>query len=119
MDWTAHVSVALERLADQDADRAAYLLRRGSMRVGLYAPVGADDQTAHQQDELYIVLQGRAGFRKNGEKICVEPGSVLFVEAGAEHAFFDMEADFATWVVFWGPTGGESTSLDERREVAR
>jgi uncharacterized protein YjlB len=32
---------------------------------------------------------------------------VLFVPAGTTHRFEDFSADFATWVVFWGPQGGE------------
>jgi len=35
------------------------------------------------------------------------PGMVLFVPAGTTHRFEDFSADFATWVVFWGPQGGE------------
>jgi len=32
---------------------------------------------------------------------------VIFVEAGVEHRFEDFTDDFETWVVFWGPQGGE------------
>jgi hypothetical protein len=33
---------------------------------------------------------------------------VLFVPAGHEHRFEDFTPDFATWVIFYGPDGGES-----------
>lgn len=32
----------------------------------------------------------------------------MFVPAGMTHRFEDFSADFVTWVVFWGPEGGES-----------
>ena len=34
-------------------------------------------------------------------------GDVFFVAAGQDHRFTDFSHDFATWVVFWGPQGGE------------
>jgi hypothetical protein len=37
----------------------------------------------------------------------VEPGTLLFVAAGRPHRFEDFTADFATWVLFYGPEGGE------------
>lgn len=30
--------------------------------------------------------------------------------AGAEHRFVEFTPDFATWVVFWGPPGGEAAA---------
>jgi mannose-6-phosphate isomerase-like protein (cupin superfamily) len=85
-----------------------YPIRHGSMRAGLYAPQKADDQTPHTQDELYIVASGSGWFEKNGERIPFQPQDVLFVEAGAQHRFEDFTDDFATWVIFWGPEGGEA-----------
>jgi len=32
---------------------------------------------------------------------------VLFVPARVEHRFEEFSDDFATWVIFWGPKGGE------------
>jgi hypothetical protein len=32
---------------------------------------------------------------------------VLFVAAGVPHRFEEFSRDFAAWVVFWGPKGGE------------
>lgn len=84
-----------------------YPLRHGTMRVGVYAPSGVDDQTPHEQDELYIVRRGSAEFVKNSERSAVKPDDLIFVEAGAVHRFEAMSEDFLTWVVFWGPPGGE------------
>ncbi len=35
-------------------------------------------------------------------------GDVLIVPTGLVHRFENFSDDFATWVVFWGPKGGES-----------
>ena len=37
-----------------------------------------------------------------------DAGDVIFVEAGVPHRFEGYGEDFATWVVFWGPEGGEA-----------
>ena len=38
--------------------RSALLMRHGSMALRYYAPKGKDEQTPHDQDELYIVASG-------------------------------------------------------------
>jgi mannose-6-phosphate isomerase-like protein (cupin superfamily) len=80
------------------------------MKAGLYAPRDRDDQTAHKQDELYIVVSGSGRFAKNGDERRFQPNDVIFVEAGADHRFLDFTDDFATWVIFWGPDGGEGSA---------
>lgn len=108
-DWL----VPLERIMAQleetpEGKRFHYPIRHGSMRVGVYAPRPPHDpQSPHDQDELYIVVSGRGMFVKGGERRAFGPGDVIFVEAGAVHRFEEYDADFATWVVFWGPKGGE------------
>jgi mannose-6-phosphate isomerase-like protein (cupin superfamily) len=95
-------------LATQPSDRQFhYPIRHGSMRVGIYAPRVEDDQTPHSQDELYIIASGSGWFVKGDERTPFQPQDVLFVEAGAMHRFENFSADFAAWVIFWGPEGGE------------
>ena len=79
----------------------------GTMSVELYAPVGVDLQTPHTQDELYFIHTGRGEFVIDEERQSFGPGSAFFVPAGVEHRFENFTADFSTWVVFWGPQGGE------------
>ena len=88
--------------------RSALLLRHGTMAVRYYAPRGHDPQSPHDQDELYIVAQGHGTFLNAGRRQPFGPGDVLFAPAGAEHRFEDFSDDFGTWVVFYGPQGGES-----------
>lgn len=82
-------------------------LRHGTMSVELYAPVGSDPQSPHAQDELYVVATGSARLRIGEISYAVRSGSVAFVRAGEDHRFEDFTEDFTTWVVFWGPPGGE------------
>ena len=82
-------------------------LRHGSLLLEVFAPRGEDTQTPHEQDELYIVVSGSASFEHRGEFAEARAGDALFVPAGDEHRFHRMSDDFVTWVVFWGPIGGE------------
>ena len=77
------------------------------MRLELYAPRGHDPQQPHEQDELYFVLSGRGVFFCDGQRRDFGPGDALFVAARLEHRFEEFGDDFAAWVVFWGPEGGE------------
>ncbi|GLQ48998.1 cupin domain-containing protein [Dyella flava] len=84
-----------------------YGLRHGSMKAGLYAPENVDTQGPHKQDEIYVVISGSGDFVKNGERTRFVPHDMLFVEAGSTHRFENFSEDFSTWVIFWGPQGGE------------
>ena len=107
-EWLFPLEDVAANLPDAAASlRFTYALRRGTMKLGLYAPRGADDQTPHRQDELYFVVSGGGFFLKNGIRKPFAPDDAIFVEAGAEHRFEDFSPDFAAWVVFWGPEGGE------------
>ena len=86
-------------------------LRHGSMLVEIFAPRGTDRQSPHAQDELYIVAEGRARFEHEGKITEAAAGDVLFVAAGEDHRFHDMSDDFVTWVIFWGPKGGEGAPV--------
>ena len=84
------------------------VMAHGTMSVEIFAPKETDFQTPHDQDELYIVVSGSGEFVANGEPHHFSPGDVLFVPAGMEHRFTTFSQDFVTWVVFYGPKGGET-----------
>lgn len=90
-----------------DGRRSAEILKNGSLEVRWYAPRGSDPQTPHDRDEVYVVVSGRAAFVRGAERVAVATGDLLFVPAGLEHRFEELSADFATWVMFYGPVGGE------------
>jgi len=77
------------------------------MVLELYAPRGIDDQKPHSQDELYFVTRGSGTFVCGAERVRFGPGDALFAAAGVSHRFEDFTDDFETWVVFYGPDGGE------------
>lgn len=108
MSQRLSVKRALRAVASSDDGLYGVLLRHGSMELGYYRPAGSDKQSPHAQDELYIVQTGSGRFECAGDSIAFEPGDALFVPAGAEHRFAEFSDDFAAWVVFYGPQGGEA-----------
>lgn len=108
MRWHVPFAEIMAELAPQPADRRFVVpMRHGTMSVEVYAPTGEDRQSPHWQDELYIVIAGQADFVRGDERVAVKPQDLLFVPAGEVHRFEAMSEGFATWVVFWGPDGGE------------
>ncbi len=93
------------------------LLEHGSMSVEYYVPEFEDLQTPHDQDELYVIDQGQGVFFNGGVRHAFEAGDVLFVSAGVEHRFELFSDDFATWVIFYGPKGGENGNLGSLERV--
>lgn len=89
----------------------ATVMAGGSMRVEVFAPGsnsdGRDRQLPHSQDELYFVHSGAGEIIINGKRFAANAGDAFFVAAGAEHRFENFSSDFVTWVVFYGPQGGE------------
>ena len=83
------------------------LFKHGSLVVEFYRPDKVDNQTPHNRDEVYVVASGTGVFNNNGKKWKFKPGDFLFVPAGVEHRFEKFTRDFATWVFFYGPVGGE------------
>jgi mannose-6-phosphate isomerase-like protein (cupin superfamily) len=95
------------RAPNQPGRLSALLLKHGTMELRWYAPKGEDPQTPHDQDEIYVVASGSGTFLRAGERFSFGPGDALFVGARVEHRFIDFSDDFAVWVVFYGPAGGE------------
>lgn len=87
--------------------RSALLMRHGSMSLRYYAPRGSDPQQPHDQDEVYIVASGTGNFVNGEHRVPFGPGDALFVPAGQIHRFEGFSDDFAAWVLFYGPRGGE------------
>jgi mannose-6-phosphate isomerase-like protein (cupin superfamily) len=59
------------------------------VEVGVYVLVAPepDRQQPHEDDELYVVLEGAGVLEVEGEQVAVREGSAVFVEAGADHRF--------------------------------
>ena len=102
------VDKALQAVKTSDNGLYGVLLENGSMELGFYKPIGSDEQSPHDQDEIYIVQTGHGTFIRGDEQIPFQAGDALFVAAGVEHQFVNFSDDFAAWAVFYGPAGGES-----------
>ena len=105
----AHVSLAdaLAMGPPPAGNLAVPVFAHGSLVAEFYTPVGHDPQQPHDRDEVYVVARGRGQFFDGTTRRSVEPGSFLFVAAGQPHRFEDFSPDFAVWVFFYGPPGGE------------
>ncbi|MES2111838.1 MAG: cupin domain-containing protein [Bacteroidota bacterium] len=103
------VAEALQKLGGSNGALFVKLMEHGRMSVEIYRPVEIDRQTPHLQDELYVVISGTGEFLNNGTRSAFGPGDILFVPAGVEHRFENFSDDFATWVIFYGPDGGEGS----------
>jgi mannose-6-phosphate isomerase-like protein (cupin superfamily) len=86
-------------------------LRAADLSAGIYRlPAGGEDkQQPHTEDEIYYVLDGRASFKAGDKVTRVQPGAVLFVEAGLDHRFFDITEDLTVLVVFGPAEGSRAT----------
>ncbi len=83
------------------------VLRHGSMSAGVFAPKGQDFQGPHTQDEVYFIVRGSGELLVEGQRAACHVGDAVFVPANTAHHFENFSDDFVTWVVFWGPEGGE------------
>jgi mannose-6-phosphate isomerase-like protein (cupin superfamily) len=99
----------LERLPGASGERFATLFEHGSLLVEVYAPRGTDPQQPHTRDEAYIVARGTGEFVIAESRISFEAGDFLFAAAGEAHRFENFTDDFAVWVLFYGPHGGENS----------
>ena len=73
-----------------------------SLAVARWRAGSVDGQEPHTEDEVYYVVSGRARLVVADEETVVEPGSIVYVAAGVEHRFRDIEEDLEV-IVFWAP----------------
>ena len=101
---------------DVDAVRRALIERGGGyeavhrspgLEIGVYVLVAPepDRQQPHDEDEVYVVLEGSGILEVEGTATRLDEGMALFVPAGAEHRFTAYE-HLSLLVVFNGPHSG-------------
>ena len=107
MRWTAD---AFAQLRAASGKRYLETTRAEGLSVGIYGlPAGAQDlQQPHDEDEIYVVLRGRARFRNGESDTDVGPGDTLFVARGVAHKFHDIREDLELLVVFGPPEGARA-----------
>ena len=103
------MTVTAAMTAVREADDRIYAIMRehGTLEIGFYKPDGIDPQQPHDRDEVYIVQSGSGIFMCDDSHQEFEAGEALFVPAGVVHRFQSFSSDFAAWVIFYGPRGGE------------
>ena len=77
------------------------------LEVGVYVLVAPepDRQQPHEDDEVYVVLEGRGTLQVEDEEIELEEGQAMFVRAHAEHRFTAYE-QLSLLVIFTRDAGG-------------
>jgi mannose-6-phosphate isomerase-like protein (cupin superfamily) len=98
--------------AGQDGNHWIEHLRVADLSVGTYSIPrgGVDDQVPHTEDEIYVVISGRATLRAGEDAVAVGPGSVIYVAAAEEHRFTDVTEDLAALVLFAPAEGARDPS---------
>lgn len=106
--WHISLEGAVARVPHPPSRPFAEMLRHGTMTAGLYMPSRVDDQSPHDQDEIYVVMRGHGEFVRADERITFEPGDMIMVPAGMPHKFENFTDELTVWVAFWGPQGGDA-----------
>jgi mannose-6-phosphate isomerase-like protein (cupin superfamily) len=105
---TSHLSITQAAdLLKQSGNLFTEVFKHGTLSVEFYKPEKTDNQTPHNRDEVYIIATGTGQFYNNGAITHFKPCDFLFVPVGIEHRFLNFTDDFSTWVLFYGPAGGE------------
>ena len=106
------VAEALQQVPGPQGERFAQVFAHGTLVVEVYAPRGADPQTPHARDEVYIVASGSGEFVSGTNRQPFGPQDFLFAAAGVEHRFENFTDDLVLWVLFYGPEGGEAVQVE-------
>jgi len=103
--WQVYQLAELLQRIDRGGVRLQEVLRTPSLSCAIYhLPAGSREMaSAHEEDELYFVLEGRARLRIDDEEHAVEQGTLLYVQAACDHSFFDIEEDLTVIAFFGGP----------------
>jgi mannose-6-phosphate isomerase-like protein (cupin superfamily) len=82
------ISAVKERLRDAGGGYEIVHESAG-LELGVYVLVAPepDSQQPHEDDEVYVVLEGTGVLDVEGDSVPVKEGSAVFVEAGADHRF--------------------------------
>jgi mannose-6-phosphate isomerase-like protein (cupin superfamily) len=78
-------------------------LRTPSLSCAIYhVPAGSDEMSkAHEEDELYLILEGKGHLRIEDTVHEVSKGTLMYVHAACDHSYFDIEESI-TALVFFG-----------------
>ncbi|SRR5690625_4374464 len=80
-------------------------LRTPSLSCAVYhVPAGSNEMSkAHEEDELYLILEGKGLLRIGDEIQEVSPGTLMYVQAACDHTYFDISESITALVFFGAP----------------
>jgi mannose-6-phosphate isomerase-like protein (cupin superfamily) len=106
-DFQVRFKEALARIPKREERKFATVFEHGTLEVEIYTPKDVDRQQPHSRDEVYVIARGKGEFVQGDQRVKFTAGDFLFAPAGVPHRFEKFSKDFATWVMFYGPVGGE------------
>ncbi len=75
-----------------------------NLSMGVYhIPAGINDRETHDphdRDEVYVGISGKGRLTADSEEFDVEAGAIIYVKAGVEHHFHDVNDDLTVLVFF-------------------
>ncbi len=104
---------------DEETDRQHFeVVNKDSMtvEVGRYASGTSEPKNPHTGDEIYYVISGAGMARVGDETYAVQAGDVVFVEAGLEHDFFNIEEEITVLIVLAGKEEPGAYTMREETE---
>ena len=104
-DWQVFQLTDLVDTVEQNRLSIKEFLRTPSLSCAIYhVPAGSDELSkAHEEDELYLILEGRASLRIEDTVHKVEKGTLMYVHAACDHSYFDVEEGITALVFFGAP----------------
>jgi mannose-6-phosphate isomerase-like protein (cupin superfamily) len=104
------ITEAKERLAAAGGYEVVH--RSPGLELGVYVLVAPepDRQQPHEDDEVYVVLEGSGLLEVEGEQVELAEGHAVFVPAGAQHRFVGYER-LSVLVIFQRAAGIEEASF--------
>lgn len=120
-DWLVFQLDDLVAKVDRNGVSFKEFLRTPSLSCSIYhIPVGSKDMSsAHEEDELYLVLEGQAHLRIDGTEHHVQKGTLMYVRAACNHSFFDIKEDLTVLAFFGAPVRGLAAEGDKPRHRQR
>ena len=104
-DWEVFPLDELLAKVERQGVNFKEFLRTPSLSCAIYhIPVGSRDMaSAHEEDELYLVLEGRGQLRIGETEHRVQQGTLMYVRAACDHTFFDIQEDLTVLAFFGAP----------------
>lgn len=101
-DWQAFSIDAVKQQHDAVDRQYIPFLDTSSLDAGMYylAAGVADQQGPHGEDEVYIIINGKAQLQAGGQTFNARPGKIFFVKANVGHRFINIENDLEVLVLF-------------------